>query len=122
MNIESKSRSESQLIGDLLLDPTQRLLWRGREKIRLPKLSYELLLSLVRHAPGIVSTDQLLTEVWGEVVVGEETVKQRISLLRQALGSSIECPTYIESIRGVGYRLVAPVSVTRAKSTSAFHF
>jgi TolB-like protein/DNA-binding winged helix-turn-helix (wHTH) protein/Tfp pilus assembly protein PilF len=122
MNVESKSRSESQMIGDLLLDPAQRLLWRGREKIRLPKLSYELLLSLVRHAPGIVSTDQLLTEVWGEVVVGEETVKQRISLLRQALGSSIECPTYIESIRGVGYRLVAPVSVARAKSTSAFHF
>ena len=122
MNIESGSRSESQMIGDLLLDLNQRLLWRGREKIRLPKLSYELLLSLVRHAPGIVSTDQLLTEVWGNVVVGEETVKQRISLLRQALGESVECPAYIESIRGVGYRLVAPVSVTRAKRTSAFRF
>jgi len=122
MNIESGSRSESQMIGDLLLDLNQRLLWRGREKIRLPKLSYELLLSLVHHAPGIVSTDQLLTEVWGNVVVGEETVKQRISLLRQALGESVECPAYIESIRGVGYRLVAPVSVTRAKRTSAFRF
>ena len=110
------------MIGDLLLDVNQRLLWRGREKIRLPKLSYELLLALVRHAPGIVSTDQLLTEVWGDVVVGEETVKQRISLLRQALGESVECPAYIESIRGVGYRLVAPVSVTRAKRTSAFRF
>lgn len=88
----------------------QRLLWRGTEKIRLPKLSYELFLSLVRHAPGIVSTDQLLTEVWGDVVVGEETVKQRISLLRQALNDSRDDPLYIESIRGVGYRLIAPVS------------
>ncbi|RLA28971.1 MAG: hypothetical protein DRR11_15960 [Gammaproteobacteria bacterium] len=122
MNIESGSRSESQMIGDLLLDVNQRLLWRGREKIRLPKLSYELLLALVRHAPGIVSTDQLLTEVWGDVVVGEETVKQRISLLRQALGESIECPAYIESIRGVGYRLVVPVSLAQAKRASAFRF
>ena len=122
MNTASESRSASQMIGDLLLEPNQRLLWRGREKIQLPKLSYELLLSLVRHAPGIVGTDQLLTEVWGEVVVGEETVKQRISLLRQALGESDECPAYIESIRGVGYRLVVPVSVARAKRTSAFRF
>ncbi len=122
MNIESESRNESQMIGDLLLDLNQRLLWRGREKIRLPKLSYELLLALVRHAPGIVSTDQLLTEVWGDVVVGEETVKQRISLLRQALGESIECPAYIESIRGVGYRLVVPVSLAQAKRASAFRF
>lgn len=122
MNTASESRSASQMIGDLLLEPNQRLLWRGREKIQLPKLSYELLLSLVRHAPGIVSTDQLLTEVWGEVVVGEETVKQRISLLRQALGESNECPAYIESIRGVGYRLVVPVSVARAKRTSVFRF
>ncbi len=122
MNTASKLRSASQMIGDLLLEPNQRLLWRGREKIQLPKLSYELLLSLARHAPGIVSTDQLLTEVWGEVVVGEETVKQRISLLRQALGESIECPAYIESIRGVGYRLVVPVSLARAKRTSTFRF
>jgi TolB-like protein/Tfp pilus assembly protein PilF len=56
------------------------------------------------------------------VVVGEETVKQRISLLRQALGESIECPAYIESIRGVGYRLVVPVSLAQAKRASAFRF
>ncbi|RLA27364.1 MAG: hypothetical protein DRQ63_06055, partial [Gammaproteobacteria bacterium] len=42
--------------------------------------------------------------------------------LRQALGESVECPAYIESIRGVGYRLVAPVSVTRARGTSGFRF
>ncbi|MCZ6559260.1 MAG: winged helix-turn-helix domain-containing protein, partial [Gammaproteobacteria bacterium] len=97
-------------IGDLLLDPRQRLLRRGQERIRLPNLSYQLLLSLIRHAPGIVTTDQLLNEVWGDVVVGDETVKQRVSLLRQALGDNSEQPKYIESIRGVGYRLIVPVS------------
>jgi TolB-like protein/DNA-binding winged helix-turn-helix (wHTH) protein/Flp pilus assembly protein TadD len=122
MTDSSELPGESQMIGDLLFDPGQRLLWRGSEKIRLPKLSYELLQSLLRHAPGIVSTDQLLTEVWGEVVVSEETVKQRVSLLRQALGDSSENPTYIESIRGVGYRLIVPISLARKKRTSGFRF
>ena len=105
-----RSQPGTTRIGDLLLDPRQRLLRRGTESIRLPKLSYELLLSLVRHAPGIVTTDQLLNEIWENVVVGDETVKQRVSLLRQALGDSSEKPEYIEVIRGVGYRLIAPVS------------
>jgi len=122
MNIVVELSSEPRKIGDLLFEPGQRLLWRGGEKIRLPKLSYELLLSLVRHAPGIVTTDQLLTEVWGDVVVGEETVKQRISLLRQALGDSSENPAYIESIRGVGYRLIAPVSPASKKPASSARF
>ena len=105
-----RHQPDTTRIGDLLLDPRQRLLSRGTERIRLPKLSYELLLSLVRHAPGIVTTDQLLNEIWENVVVGDETVKQRVSLLRQALGDSSEKPEYIEVIRGVGYRLIAPVS------------
>lgn len=106
---------QKQKIGDLVHDPERRMLSRGGEEIRLPKLSYDLFLCLVRHAPGIVSTDQLLTEVWGDVVVGEETVKQRISLLRQALGDSRDDPVYVESIRGIGYRLVSPVSESEAE-------
>lgn len=96
-------------IGDLLLDTEQRLLFRGAERIRLPKLSYALLLCLVRRAPGIVSNEELLQEVWGDVVVGEETVKRRVSVLRQALGDDSEDPTYIEANRGVGYRLIPAV-------------
>lgn len=118
MSIEDNSGGRIR-IGDLSIDPSQRVLWRDKEKIRLPKLSYELLMSLVRHAPGIVSTDQLLTEVWGEVVVGEETVKQRISLLRQALGDGPGEFRYIESIRGVGYRLVTPVIVDVRKTINS---
>ena len=100
---------DSVTLGDLLVDPQRRLVLRGEETIRLPKLSWDLLACLVHHSPGLVSTEQLLDEVWGDVVVGEETVKQRISLLRQALSDRGEQAKYIESIRGVGYRLIPPV-------------
>ena len=119
--VVDSNQSGTTRIGDLLLDPHQRLLRRGHEKIRLPNLSYKLLLSLVRHAPGIVTTDQLLNEVWGNVVVGDETVKQRVSLLRQALGDSSEKPEYIEVIRGVGYRLIAPVSAAMQEQKHSPH-
>jgi TolB-like protein/TPR repeat protein len=57
----------------------------------------------------VVNTDTLMQEVWGKVVIGEETVKQRVKLLRKALGDSSETPKYIASVRGRGYRLIAPV-------------
>ena len=97
-------------IGDLLLDPRQRSVRRTSETISLPRLSFDLLLCLARHAPAVVTMDQLLTEVWGDVVVGDETVKQRVSMLRQSLGESGGEPRYLESVRSIGYRLIPGVS------------
>ena len=99
-------------IGDLLLDARQRSVRRGAETISLPRLSFDLLLCLARHAPAVVTMDQLLTEVWGEVVVGDETVKQRVSMLRQSLGESGGEPRYLESVRSIGYRLIPTVSMS----------
>ena len=82
---------------------------RAATEIDLPKLSFDLLLCLARHAPNVVDTDTLMQEVWGKVVVGEETVKQRVKLLRKALGDSSSAPKYIASVRGRGYRLIAAV-------------
>ena len=98
-------------IGDLRLDPQQRCVWRDEEKIQLPKLSFDLLLCLARHAPAVVPMEQLLTEVWGDVVVSDETVKQRVSMLRQSLRESGDEPRYLESVRSIGYRLIPSVSV-----------
>jgi len=54
--------------------------------------------------------DQLLTEVWGDVVVGDETVKQRVRMLRQSLSETGDQPKYLESVRSIGYRLIPSVS------------
>jgi TolB-like protein/DNA-binding winged helix-turn-helix (wHTH) protein len=96
-------------IADLELDTGTVSVHRAANSIDLPKLSFDLLLCLTRHAPNVVDTDTLMNEVWGKVVVGEETVKQRVKLLRKALGDSSSEPKYIASVRGRGYRLIAPV-------------
>ncbi|WP_445946912.1 winged helix-turn-helix domain-containing protein [Shewanella sp.] len=80
-------------------------------EIKLPWLSYRLLSVLCEAAPGIVSQEQLLEKVWPDVVVGDETLKQRIKLLRRALHDDAQNPIYIEAIRGRGYRLLPQVIV-----------
>ena len=96
-------------LGDLVIDLDRESLRRGQETIELPELSFRLLAALASHAPERVSKNELIREVWGDVVVGDETLAQRVSLLRQALGDDSQDPRYISSVRGHGYRLVCDV-------------
>ena len=73
-------------VGDLLIDVGRQQVTRGGDVIALPKLSYDLLITLVREAPNLVSNDTLMERVWRKLVVSPETVSQRIKLLRDALG------------------------------------
>ena len=95
-------------VGDLTIDVGQQRITRRGVEIRLPKLSFDLLLALVRRAPNVVSSDELMSAVWPGLVVGPETVVQRVKLLRQALGDRPDEPRYVAALRGRGYRLVAP--------------
>jgi TolB-like protein/DNA-binding winged helix-turn-helix (wHTH) protein/tetratricopeptide (TPR) repeat protein len=97
-------------VGDLVIDEGRQRVTRGDQVIELPKLSFDLLLELVRSAPNVVSTDELLTRVWPGVVVNPETVVQRVKMLRDALDDPAGAPRYITALRGRGYRLVAEVS------------
>lgn len=71
----------------------------------LQPLSYKLLKALAEQPNHFVSQEAILKEVWGDVVVGAEAIKQRVFLLRKSLtaaGIEIE----IEGSRGMGYRVI----------------
>lgn len=96
-------------VDDLIVDVARAQVTRAGVVLPLPGLSYDLLLALIEAAPSIVSTDELLTRVWGNVVVSPETVSQRVKLLRDAIGDNPREPRYVAGVRGRGYRLVPPV-------------
>jgi TolB-like protein/DNA-binding winged helix-turn-helix (wHTH) protein/tetratricopeptide (TPR) repeat protein len=96
-------------VGDLLIDPGPQRVTRDGSVIALPKLSYDLLIALVRAAPDLVSIDAMMQEVWPKLIVSPETVSQRIKLLRDALGDDPRNPRYVEGLRGRGYRLMPSV-------------
>lgn len=98
-------------IDDLAVDCAQRVVSRDGVEIPLGRLTFSLLETLVRAAPGVVTLDELMIQVWGDVIVSEETLTQRVSLLRQALDDDSKSPRYIKSVRGVGYRMIPAVEV-----------
>ena len=99
-------------IGDLLIDTGRQRVTRDGNVIALPKLSYDLLMALIRGAPNLLSIDALMGEVWPKLIVSPETVSQRVKLLRDALGDDPRNPRYVEGLRGRGYRLIPPVGRT----------
>ncbi len=89
--------------GRLELDTGRHTVHVGGERVALTLKEYELL-QLFMGNPGMVFTrDRLLQSVWGADYVGEtRTVDVHIGTLRAKL---LDCGDYIETVRGVGYRL-----------------
>ena len=100
---------ECYSIGDLLLDAGTQEVSRNGSAVPVPRLSFRLLLSLVRHAPNVVSIQKLEEEVWSGLVVDKGTINKRVLLLRKSLGEDKGQGPYITVIRGSGYRLDIPV-------------
>lgn len=96
-------------VDDLTIELAPRRVRRAGAIIRLQALSFDLLITLVRAAPQLVSFEQLGERVWPGLVITPETIVQRVKLLRGALGDEAHAPRYIEGVRGRGYRLIADV-------------
>ena len=102
-------------ISDLVIDLARQRVTRAAAEIALPKLSFDLLLVLIRAAPAVLSNNDLMAQVWPGLVVSPETVSRRVKMLRDALGDDPRAPRYIAGLRGRGYRLVPEVrSVEKA--------
>jgi TolB-like protein/DNA-binding winged helix-turn-helix (wHTH) protein len=98
-------------VGDVEIDLDAGTVYRAGQRIQLPDLSFRLLAALVRRAPAAVEKDDLIREVWGSVVVSDETLAQRVSLLRKALGEDTREGSMIAVVRSRGYRLNGTVEI-----------
>jgi len=97
-------------IGEWRVDPDLDELSREGQTIRLEPRPMRLLLYLAAHAGRVVDVQQLLDEVWPNVIVTHGSVYQAIAQLRRILGDESEHPKYIENLPRRGYRLIAPVA------------
>ena len=104
-----RPRGERHRVADLVVDIDGGTVTRGSETIGLSPLSFDLLVALVRRAPNVVRRQELLETVWPNEFVSDETLSQRVRLLRESLGDAIAEPRYVASLRGWGYKLVPPV-------------
>jgi hypothetical protein len=68
-----------------------------------------LLVCLAQNAGQVLSVEQLLDQVWKNVVVTPNSVYHAVAELRRVLGDDPKEPSYIANVLRRGYRLVAPV-------------
>jgi DNA-binding winged helix-turn-helix (wHTH) protein/Flp pilus assembly protein TadD len=93
---------------DLTIDLARQRVARGDTALDVTGLSFQLLACLLTRGDRVVGFDELMDVVWAPAVVNEETLTQRVRLLRQALGDDARQPRYIRTVRGRGYQLGAP--------------
>jgi Tol biopolymer transport system component/DNA-binding winged helix-turn-helix (wHTH) protein len=74
--------------------------------------AFHVLLFLLRNPDRLISKDELLDAVWGDVSVSENALTRTIALLRKLLGDDSREPRYIATVPTVGYRLLCHVVVS----------
>jgi TolB-like protein/DNA-binding winged helix-turn-helix (wHTH) protein len=105
-------------VDDLVVDLGRRRVMRAGVDLKLPGLSFDLLVVLVRAAPNVVTVRRLMDIVWPDAVVSPETISQRVKLLRSTLGDDAKNPRYIGGVRSRGYRIVATVTALGPETPS----
>src|SRR5579863_3371903 len=106
-------------IGAWCVNPASGQIARDGQNTKVEVRTMRLLLCLAEHAGQVVSIEDLLTQVWSEVVVSPDSVYQAVASLRRVLGDDPKQPTYIETVPRLGYRMVATVSPWEQKSVAA---
>ncbi|EXX86554.1 chemotaxis protein CheY [Paenibacillus darwinianus] len=94
--------------GELEIYPEKYEVVIGGETVPLRPKEFEVLLYLVQRPGMVITRDDLMNVVWGfDYIGGQRTVDVHVSSLRKKLELNQQS-VQIESIRGVGYKLVMP--------------
>jgi DNA-binding response OmpR family regulator len=96
-------------ISSLVVDIPAREATLGGTPLELSPKEFDLLAYLAGRPGQVVTKRQLLSEVWQTPYGGaDKTVDVHLSWLRRKLGESAQEPRYLQTVRGVGVKLVDP--------------
>ncbi len=99
----TKRQEDQYQYRDLKMNVKRRQVWDGERGVELTLKEFELLRYLMENQGIVLTREQILEKIWGYEYYGEtRTVDVHIRTLRQKLGDSGK---WIETVRGVGYRI-----------------
>lgn len=94
--------NEKIRIGDVLISPASRQVWKDGTPVELTVKEFGLLAELARHKNVVLSREKLYETVWQEEYTGEtRTLDSHIQKLRKKLGWNGQ----IKTVFRIGYRL-----------------
>jgi len=111
---------ESEIsFGRFRLDLARRELRRDEKPVRLGSRALDILCVLASAGGKLVSKDELMERVWAGVVVEEHNIQVHISALRKAFEGDGDSESWIVTVPGRGYRLLAAPEPPAADNTAA---
>jgi two-component system response regulator RegX3 len=91
--------------GPVKIDVERHQVKINEELISLPLKEFELLEFLVRNSGRVLTRTQLIDRVWGSDYFGDtKTLDVHVKRLRAKIEKDPANPTYIQTIRGLGYK------------------
>ena len=103
--VTPQNTPKSLRVGNLEINESEHTVYVCKERVTLTLKEYDLLHLFMDNLGKVFTRDRLLQLIWGCDYMGEtRTVDVHIGTLRTKLG---ECGEYIETVRGVGYRMEA---------------
>ena len=107
-SIENQADTGALSSGSLLVEPAARMAtWRGRP-LELTSTEFNLLEELVRHVGSVVSKEELSQRAMGRKLTRyDRSIDVHLSHLRAKLGELADGRSPIQTVRGIGYQLVA---------------
>ena len=102
------------------IDLADERLWRGSRPVPIGNKAFQILRLLVNNPNRLLTKNDILDAVWGDLCVSEGLVKEYVHDLRVALGDDPSCPVFIETIRGRGYRFLGGIQVVEQTVKPSF--
>lgn len=102
---EDSASKQPLTFADLHIDPLRRVVTLRGEPVVLTAREFDLLWMFARHPEQVLTREQIINQVWGYDFDGDEsTVTVHIRRLREKIEPDSSNPTYIRTVRGVGYK------------------
>ena len=94
-------------IQDIRLDPAEKTVWKGGNRLNLTNKEFGVLEYLMRRPGQVISQEELLMHVWyTDNNVFTNSPRVHIKSIRNKLGDDANLPKYIETVIGSGYRFL----------------
>lgn len=103
---KSKSVNEEAIESDFRLDEKRHQIYLKDEPLNLTPAEFEILEYLIKHHGFSISREQLVYNCKSLKDKGSKSLDVIIGRLRAKIGDSSRDPKYIQSVRGIGYKLI----------------
>jgi len=102
----SHQPNDTLYFGDIMINNATHEVFKNNVPVNLSPKEFELLTTLLRHKNTVLSRQFLLEKVWGyNKLVVSRTIDSHIAELRKKLEDDQSNPSYILTVRKLGYRL-----------------